>query len=185
MVTGDREHFIPRATDPGATWGEFPPEDERLLVSHEVMALLEADFPEAAALFQVDPMWLEHYRYPQRIMLGVDVSRSVEDAAVAARNPAGRLWVLPEQRNHLEGDIRADERKLICSQEGHGKLELIRLEYGHRLKRCVRCDTTWEFASCGCPVQYPPVVDTDCNQISERGSPVIIHRQYVCPVWPK
>lgn len=138
-MNDEREHFIPRAIDPDATWGEFPPADERLPVSAEVMALLKTDFPEAAPLFQVDPMWLENYRYPQRYLLGFDGSHDGEASVFQVDAASQRLWVVPEPRNEMEGDIRADERKLICAQEGHNEVDTTELGSSGRDSRCVRC----------------------------------------------
>jgi hypothetical protein len=142
-MSDERELFIPKATDPAATWGEFPPEDERLPVSAEVMALLETDFPEAAQLFQVDPMWLENYRYPQRFLFGFDGSRDGDVSVFQVDAANQRIWALPEPRNELEGDIRADERKLVCAQEGHNEVETTELGSPGHDYRCFRCGHSW------------------------------------------
>lgn len=47
------------------------PFDERLIVSPEVMACLEADFPDAARHFQVDPVRAEYENFPQRWVSGL------------------------------------------------------------------------------------------------------------------
>lgn len=50
---------------------EQRPVDDRLIVSAEVMACLEADFPDAARLLQVDPVAEEFERFPQRWVSGL------------------------------------------------------------------------------------------------------------------
>lgn len=59
--------------EPGVQFGTFDT-DERLIVSPDVMALLEADFPEAAREFRVDPIAEEFQRIPRRWMTGLNAS---------------------------------------------------------------------------------------------------------------
>lgn len=138
------------------SWLKPPPDwvppqftvDLRLPVSLEVMALLESDFPEAAALFQVDPMWLEHYhyyRYPHRFLLGFDGSHD-GDVSVFQVDPR-RLWAIPTDvvvgTALDEGDIRADERKLVCAEEGHRETDRTQLDSTAIEIQCGRCGHEW------------------------------------------
>lgn len=64
--------------------------DERLVVSPEVMACLEADFPDAAALFQVDPVRGEYENFPQRWVTGL--TTGVPDDVRVPFEEAMRHW---------------------------------------------------------------------------------------------
>lgn len=162
-----------------------PEEDERLPVTPEVMALLESDFPEAAGLFQVYPELLEWMRTPMRVVFGMDLAASQDEAELVAMvERPQRLWSVPPGRE--EGDIREDERRLICAREGHNEVDATELGSSWVTFWCVRCGHRRLETRCGCRVQYPPVTDVDGNHLTDVPStPIVIHNSVTCPEHPE
>ena len=145
--------------------------DERLVVSPEVMALLAADFPEAAELFQVDPAWLkamEYYQYPQRWVAGIDLADvpppnetwlSVSRPVVWGPVPPAEIGFFSEVP---EGEIRADERRLMCAAEGHIPVDITVMGDQEFRVRCWRCDSQWTLPREACPCAAARDNGVDC-----------------------